>query len=124
MSQCMHLMSATNQRLASTLAKLSFPKCHPDIFSGNPTIFHPWKTAFNRMLENCEIRPSNEMNNPNMYTSGAPQKLVDSYGRRQHNSPETLLKKLWIELDDRFGYPATITNAFLLKLQNSATVTE
>ena len=120
MSQCMCLTSATNQRLASTLAKLSLPKCHPDVFSGDPTMFHPWKTAFKGMLENCAVGPSNEINYLNMYTSGAPQKLVDSYRRRQHNYPETLLKKLWTDLEDRFGNPATITNAFLLKLRETS----
>ena len=99
----MGLMSATNKRLASALAKLSLPKCHPDIFSGDPTMFYPWRSAFKGMLENCKIGPTNDINYRHMYTSGAPQKLADTYGRRQHNLAETFLKKLWIKLEDRFG---------------------
>jgi hypothetical protein len=44
---------------------------------------------------------------------------VDSYRRRQHKHPENLLKKLWTELEDRFGNPATITNAFWAELCDS-----
>ena len=119
-SQRMGLMSAANKRLSSTLARLSLPKCHPDIFSGDSTMFHPWKTAFKGMLENCRVVSSNEINYLHIYTSGLPQKMVDSYRRRQHNHPENLLKKLWTELEDRFGNPATITNAFLTKLRDSS----
>ena len=119
-SQRMGLMSAANKRLSSTLARLSLPKCHPDIFSGDSTTFHPWKTAFKGMLENCRVVSSNEINYLHIYTSGLPQKMVDRYRRRQHNHPENLLKKLWTELEDRFGNPATITNAFLTKLRDSS----
>jgi hypothetical protein len=65
-----------------------------------------------------EVVPSNEINYLHIYTSGLPQKLVDSYRRRQHNHPENLLKKLWTELEDRFGNPASITN--LAKLCDSS----
>ncbi len=30
--QCMGAMATTNEQLTSILAKLSFPKCHPDVF--------------------------------------------------------------------------------------------
>ena len=72
------------------------------------------------MLEDCGVGPSNEINYLHMYTSGLRQKLVDSYRRRQHNHPEYLLEKLWTELEDRFGNPATITSAFLSKLRKSS----
>ena len=44
--QCMGAIATTNEKLTASLAKLSLPKCHPDIFSGNATtMFHPWKSA-------------------------------------------------------------------------------
>jgi hypothetical protein len=44
--QCMRAIATINGKLTASLAKLSLPKCHPDLFSGDATMFHPWKSAF------------------------------------------------------------------------------
>ena len=118
--QCMGAMATTNEQLTSRLAKLSLPKCHPDVFSGDATMFLPWKSAFKGMIEGCDVTPDNEMNYLCMYTTGEPQRLVNSYRKRRHKDLRTLVKELWSELERRFGNVAVITNAFLSKLKESA----
>ena len=54
--QCMGAMTTTNERLAASLAKLSLPKCHPDVFSSDATMLLPWKSAFKGMIEGCDHR--------------------------------------------------------------------
>ena len=118
--QCMGAMATTNERLTSRLARLSLPKCHPDVFSGDATMFLPWKSAFKGMIKGCKVTPDNEMNYLCMYTTGEPQRLVNSYRKRRHKDLRTLVKELWSELERRFGNVAVITNAFLSKLKESA----
>jgi hypothetical protein len=77
--QCMGAIATTNEKLTASLAKLSLPKCHPDVFSGDATMFHPWKSTFQGMIESCNVIPENEMNYLCMYTTGEPRKLVNSY---------------------------------------------
>ncbi|CAB4033032.1 PREDICTED: uncharacterized protein LOC107357656 [Paramuricea clavata] len=97
--QCMGAIATTNEKLTASLAKLSLPKCHPDVFSGDATMFHPWKSAFKGMTESCNVTPENEMNYLCMYTTGEPRKLVNSYRKRRHKD---------------------LTNAFLTRLRESA----
>ena len=118
--QCMGAIANTNERLTASLAKLSLPKCHPDEFNGDATMFNPWKSAFKGMIESCDVTPEYEMNYLCMYTSGAPRKLVDSYRKRRHKDAKTLLKELWAELERRFGNVAVVTETFLTKLKESA----
>jgi hypothetical protein len=64
----MAVMVTTNKKLTASLAKLSLPKCHPDIFSGDPMMFLPWKSAFNGIIEGCGVTPGNQMSYLCMYT--------------------------------------------------------
>jgi hypothetical protein len=118
--QCMGAIATTNEKLTASLAKLSLPKCHPDVFSGDATMFHPWKSTFQGMIESCNVTPENEMNYLCMYTTGEPRKLVNSYRKRCHKDLEKMLMELWMELEKRFGNVTVITNAFLTRLRESA----
>ena len=55
--QCMGAMTTTNERLAASLAKQSLPKCYPDVFSGDATMFLPWESAFKGMIKGCDVTP-------------------------------------------------------------------
>ena len=122
--QCMGALVTTNERLTASLTKLTLPKCHPDILSGDATMFHPWRAAFKGMIQGSDITPENKLNYLCSYTAGDPRKLVDSYRKRRHVNLEVVLKELWLELERRFGNVAIITNAFLTKLRESAKFTE
>ena len=78
-NECLGAVAATNDKLIASLARISLPKCHPDIFFGDATMFHPWKSTFKGMISDSEITAEQEMNYLHMYTRGAPQKLVNSF---------------------------------------------
>ena len=109
-NECLGAVAATNDKLIASLARISLPKCHPDIFFGNATMFHPWKSSFKGMISDAEITAEQEMNYSHMYTRRAPQKLVNSFRKRQYGDSNTLLKELCVELENSFGNVAIITN--------------
>ena len=111
-SQLIETMASVNQQIVAGLARQNLPKCHPDVFSGNPTLFHPGKAAFKAMIRDVSISSVQEINYLRSFTSGEPQKPDDNYQKRKHYDPWGLLKNLWAELERRFGSAATITYAF------------
>ena len=84
-SQLIDSLTVANQQIVADL----------DIFSGDPTLFHPWKTAFKAMLLDADVSPTQEINYLRSFTSGRPQRLVDNYRKRQMRDPVALLKELW-----------------------------
>ena len=109
-----------NQRLAATLARQSLPKCHPDVFTGDVTLFHPWKSAFRAMIQHADISPAQEFNYLRNYTRGEPLKVINNYRQRQYLNPTVALQEVWTELERRFGNPAAITNVLLTRLRKAA----
>ena len=43
MSRCIESITQTNQQVATTMPQQNLPKCHPDVFDGDATLFHLWK---------------------------------------------------------------------------------
>lgn len=119
-SQLIETLTFSNKQIVAGLARQNLPKCHPDTFSGDPTIFHPWKMAFKAMINDAEVSPVNEINYLRSFTNGEPQSLVDNYRKRQQHDPGALLKNLWEELERRFGSPAVISNALLERMHETA----
>ena len=119
-TECIEKMVTTNKQLTASLARQSLPKCHPDAFTGDATLFHPWKSAFKAMIRDADVSPEQEINYLRQYTRGDPQKLVDSYRKRQYREPASLLNEVWAELERRFGNAAVITNALLKKLDEAS----
>lgn len=119
-NQCIQRVTETNERLVASLARQSLPKCHPDIFGGDATLFHPWKNSFRAMTQDTNLSPAQEMAYLRNYTKGKVQDLVDNYRKRQEDDPVRILQELWTELERRFGNTAIITNSLLQKLQEAA----
>ena len=114
-SQLIETLTSANQQIVAGLARQNFPKCQPDIFNGDATLFHPWKAAFKTMIKDADVSPVQEINYLRSFTSGELQRLVDNFRRRQ-TDPVTLLQSLWKELEIRFGSAAIITNALLERM--------
>ncbi|KAK3752635.1 hypothetical protein QZH41_000499 [Actinostola sp. cb2023] len=112
--------TATNQRLVFGLSKQSLPKCHPDIFDGEVTLFHPWKRSFKAMIEDADVTPAQEMNYLRNFTIGEVQNVVDNFRRRHHSDLSVVLQQLWSELEKRFGNTAAITNVLIQRLSQKA----
>ena len=123
-SQLIETLTSVNQQIVAGLARQNLPKCHPDVFSGDPTLLYPWKAAFKAMIRDISVSPVQEKNYLRSFTSGEPQKLIDNYRKRKHHDPCGLLKNLWAELERRFGSAATITNALLERMHALAAFRE
>ena len=123
-SQLIDSLTVTNQQIVAGLVRQNLPKCQPDIFSGDPTLFHPWKTPFKAILLDADVSPTQEINYLRSFTSGRPQCLIDNYRKRQMCDPVALLKELWDKLERRFGSIAVISNTLLEHLQDTATFDE
>lgn len=123
-SQLIDSLTAVNQQIVAGLARQNLPKCQPDVFSGDPSLFHPWKSAFKAMLIDTDVSPIQGINYLRSFTSGPPQRLVDNYRKRQMRDPVALLRDLWAELEKRFGSAAVIANALLERLRSTATFSE
>ncbi|XP_028512827.1 uncharacterized protein LOC114574445 [Exaiptasia diaphana] len=117
-------LTTTNQKIVSGIAKQNLPKCHPDTFNGDATLFHPWKKAFKAMLSDIDVTPDQAINYLRKFTSGEAQRVVDNYRKRQSSNPTRLLGDLWSELERRFGSPAVITNVLLERLHYAANFDE
>lgn len=72
-SQLIDSLTAVNQQIVAGLARQNLPKCRPDVFSGDPSLFHPWKSAFKAMLIDTDVSPIQEINYLRSFTSGPPQ---------------------------------------------------
>ena len=119
-SQLLESLTSTNQQIVAGLARQNLPKCQPDIFNGDATLFHPWKAAFKAMISDTGVSPIQEINYLRSFTSGEVQRLVDNYRKRQQLDPVMLLQDLWSELEKRFGSVAVITNTLLERIHRNA----
>ncbi len=113
-------LATINKKLTESLARISLPKCHPDVYNGDVTMFHMWKSSFKGMIHDCHLSPEQEMSYMSIYTTGEPLKLVNSFRRRHTSDALKLLKDLWHELEMRFGNVAIIKNELLKRPRQSA----
>ena len=120
-SHLIESLALSNKKVVAGLSRQSLPKCHPDTFSGDPTLFHPWKEAFKAMINDTEVSLMQEINYLRRFTTGEPQRLVDNYRKR---NPHALLKNLWSELERHLGNAAVITNALLDRMHTTASFNE
>ncbi|CAB3978894.1 PREDICTED: uncharacterized protein LOC107357656 [Paramuricea clavata] len=118
--ECIEGIAKTNERVVASLARQNLPKCHPEVFQGDATLFHPWKKSFNAMIHDANLNPNQEMAYLRNYTKGKVRELVDNYRKRQQSDPVITLRDLWTEMGRRFGNTAIITNSLLQRLQQSA----
>ena len=119
-NELIETLTSANQKIVAGLARQNLPKCHPDTFSGDPTLFHPWKTAFESMMIDVDVSPIQEINYLRSFTTREAQKLVDNYRKRKHRDPSGLLTSPWGELERRFGSAAAISSALLERLEQTA----
>jgi hypothetical protein len=118
--ECIEGIAKTNERVVASLARQNLPKCHPEVFEGDATLFQPWKKAFEAMIQDANLNPNQEMAYLRNYTKGKVRELVDNYRKRQRSDPAITLRELWTEIGRRFGNTAIITNSLLERLQQTA----
>ena len=87
-SQLVEMLTSVNEQIVAGLARQNLPKCHPDTFNGDHTLFHPWKAAFKAMISDTNVSSVQEVNYLRRFTSGEAQKLVDNYWQRKQRDTQ------------------------------------
>ena len=119
-TQLIETLTSANRQIVAGLARQNLPKCYPDTYSGDATLFHPWKKAFKAMIRDADVSAEQEINYLRSFTSGEVQRVVDNFRKRLLHDPVALLQDLWKELERRFGSTAVITNALLERLREAS----
>ena len=96
-------LATVYQKLATSLAWQSLPKCHPEIFGRDVTLFHPLKNAFWAMIKEADMSPVQEIDYLRFYTKGEVQKVVNNYWQRQYMDPTVALLYDWLNWRDGLG---------------------
>ena len=86
-SHLIQSLALSNKKVVAGLSRQSLPKCHPGTFTGDPTLFHPWKEAFKAMINDADVSPMQEFNYLRRFSIGELQRLVDNYRKRNHHNP-------------------------------------
>ena len=81
-------------------------------------MFHPWKAAFNTMIEQAETPPTQKLAFLSKYTKAEVKRLVDRFRHRHVADPESAYEQAWKEIEDRFGSKTQITSKIIQKLNN------
>ena len=119
-TQLIETLTSANRQIIAGLARQNLPKCYPHTYSGDATLFHPWKKAFKAMKRDTDMSAEQEMNYLRSFTSGEVQRVVNNFRKRQLHHPVALLQDLWKELERRFGSTAVITNSLLERLREAS----
>ena len=87
-----------NQRLVATLVRPNLFKCHLEIFTGDVTLFNPWKSAYCAMIKDANVSLDQEISYLRSYTKGDAQKVINNYHQKQYRNPADTLRDVWKEL--------------------------
>ena len=108
-----------NSFLKEIFLKQHLPKVLPDVFSGEPTQFHAWKSSFDAMIAGTNISATQVMVYLLQFTSKGPRQLVEAFRSRRLN-PEECLTRLWVELKRRYGSSGVVANSYIARLAKAA----
>ena len=56
-SQLIESFESANQQIVGGLPRQNLRKCQPDIFTGDATLFHPWKAPFKATIKDADVSP-------------------------------------------------------------------
>lgn len=79
-----------NQKLAGSVVEQSLRKCQPEIFTGDVTLFHPWKSAFKAMIEDADVSPEKEVKHLQSHTKEDPIDQRPRHCGQRRGALETL----------------------------------
>ena len=85
----------------------------PGVFSGDPLHYPSWKSAVHALVESRVFLPSERIHYLKRYMAGTAKETVESYFLLMTDDAHEDAKRL---LDERFGDPFVIANAFRDKL--------
>ncbi|KAK3085303.1 hypothetical protein FSP39_001304 [Pinctada imbricata] len=112
----------TNQGLIELAKSLAdqvhlgrLPAPEPSVFMGDPLKYPGWKVSFETLIEQRKIPVSERIHYLKKYLGGKVKDVVENYFLLSTGNAFDEAKKL---LDERYGHPFIIANAFRDKLEN------
>ena len=91
------------------------PPPEPNVFSGDPIQYPSWKAAFNMLIDQRNIPPGERIYYLKRYLGGSVRQVVENYFLL---STDDAYDKARALLDERYGDPFIIANAFRNKLES------
>ena len=90
------------------------PAPEPTIFNGEPILYPDWKSSFHALIHRKNLPSSEKMYYLKRYVSGSAKEAIN--GLFLQSSSEAY-ERAWNILDERFGHPFIVTNAYRNKLR-------
>ncbi|XP_071956865.1 uncharacterized protein [Antedon mediterranea] len=104
------------QEYIRILARQRLPLQEPDIYSGDPIMFLPWKRSFEAMVKTACVDTVEKLSFLCKYTTGEAKVLVDRFRLRHVEDVDKAYHEAWTELEDRFGNQTLISAEIILRL--------
>ena len=101
--------------LAEQASLSRLPPPEPGVFDGDPLKYPSWKAAFHTLIEQKRIPSSEKIHYLKKYLSGSVREVVENYFLLSSENAFDEAKQL---LEQRYGDPFVIGNAFRDKLAN------
>ena len=99
--------------IADSFSMSRLPAPEPTIFSGEPILYPEWKSSFHALIHRKNLPSSDKMYYLKRYVSGSAKEAIN--GLFLQSSSEAY-ERAWNILDERFGHPFIVTNAYRDKL--------
>ena len=100
--------------IADSFSMSRLPAPEPTIFSGEPILYPEWKSSFHALIHRKNLSSSDKMYYLKRYVSGSAKEAIN--GLFLQSSSEAY-ERAWNILDERFGHPFIVTNAYRDKLR-------
>ena len=101
--------------LADQMSLNRLPPPEPNIFSGDPIQYPAWKAAFNMLIDGKSLPPGEKIYYLKRYLGASVRQVVENYFLL---STEDSYEKARALLDQRYGDPFVIANAFRGKIDS------
>ena len=102
------------EALASAISLNRLPPPEPSIFDGDPLRYNDWSVSFRTLIESKAIPSSDKIHYLKRYLAGSAREAVSGYFLL---NTETAFDKAKALLDERYGNPFTVAEAFRNQLE-------
>ena len=101
--------------IADSFSMSRLPAPEPTIFRGEPILYPDWKASFHALIHRKNLPSNDKMYYLKRYVSGSAKEAIN--GLFLQGSSAEAYERAWNILDERFGHPFIVTNAYRDKLR-------
>ena len=94
-------------------SRLPIPE--PQVFDGDPLAYPSWKASFMTLIESKQIPPAERIYYMKRFLKGEAKEAVEALF---YFDTEIAYKSAWAILEDRYGHPFLVAEAFRDKLDS------